>query len=147
MMTLMPIEQTRKVTIELPEPIYRLLAQLADATQQPLEMLAAQSVTGNLPPSIQGTPEGLKDELLAMQTLSIDELLEIVDQQVEVDRQARHLTLLEKNSAGTLNVEEREELSALRDEADQLMLRRAYAWALLRWRGRRIPSLGELPLP
>jgi hypothetical protein len=36
-------------------------------------------------------------------------------------------------------------MTALRLEADRLMLRKAYAWAVLRWRGQFIPALNELP--
>ena len=42
---------TERVTIELPEPVFRQLARIAKATQQPVEVLAAQSVVSNLPPS------------------------------------------------------------------------------------------------
>jgi hypothetical protein len=41
---------------------------------------------------------------------------------------------------------ERQELRKLGEKADKLMLKKAYAWALLRWRGYRIPALNELPL-
>jgi hypothetical protein len=32
----------------------------------------------------------------------------------------------------------------LRQKADQLMLRKAYAYVLLKWRGHRLPTLAEL---
>lgn len=41
-----------RVTIELPEPVFRQLARIAEATQQSVEVLAAQSVVSNLPPSV-----------------------------------------------------------------------------------------------
>jgi hypothetical protein len=41
------------VTIELPEPVFRQLARIAEATQQSVEALAAQSVVSNLPPSVE----------------------------------------------------------------------------------------------
>jgi len=146
-MGLTQLDNTRKVTIELPESVYRMLAQIASATRQPLEALAAQSVTGNLPPSVESAPEVSKADLLAMQGLSIEELLQIAGERVSVNDQARQLDLLERNSDGLLDAQESEELSALRAAADQLMLRKAYAWALLRWRGHRIPALDELSLP
>jgi hypothetical protein len=145
-MSLAPTIETRKVTIELPEPVYRLLAQIADATQLSLETLAAQSVSGNLPPSVETAPSSLRDELLAMQALPPDELLQIANLRVDAEDEAKHLSLLEKNSDGGLNKEESEELSALRLAADELMVRKAYAWALLRWRGYRVPPLDDLPL-
>jgi hypothetical protein len=39
---------------------------------------------------------------------------------------------------------ERVELVTLREQADQRMLRKAYAWALLRWRGYPVPALDDI---
>lgn len=81
-----------------------------------------------------------------MQTLSITELKQIALSQIESKTQRRHLYLLDKNSQGQLTDEEQHELATLRHRADQLMLRKAYAWALLRWRGYPMPKLTEIPL-
>lgn len=67
---------TQRVTIELPEPAFRQLARIAEATQQSVEMLAAQSVVSNLPPSVDNASAEMQPELLKMQNLSIEELLE-----------------------------------------------------------------------
>jgi uncharacterized protein YjbI with pentapeptide repeats len=115
-------------------------------SDQPLEVLAAQSITSNLPPSPDNAPPEMQAELLRMQTLSIDELLEIAQAQIKSEQQARHTALLEKNQTDEISPEERQELSELRSSVDRLMLRKAYAWAVLRWRGHRIPSLNELPV-
>lgn len=146
-MELIPTEETHKVTVELPEPIYRLLADMAAASQQSLESLASQSIKGNLPPSVETAPAQLQDDLLAMQWLPIDALLNIANEHIAADQVLRHENLLEKNSDLGLSPEERKELNRLRLEADQLMVRKAYAWAVLRWRGYRTPQLSELPLP
>lgn len=145
-MSVAPLSKTRRVTIELPEPVYRLLAQIADATHQPVETIAAQSVTGNLPPSLETAPEGLRESLLSMQLFSNDALVEIAGERVGDVEQARHLELLEKNGEGPLSPEELEELQTLRTTADRLMVRKAYSWALLRWRGYPIPPITELSL-
>jgi hypothetical protein len=56
------------------------------------------------------------------------------------------MELLEKNKIqGELTPAQRQELSELRINADKLMLQKAYAWSVLRWRGHRIPSVDELP--
>jgi len=146
-MALSQIEETHRVTIELPEPVYRLLADIAAASHQSLESLATQSIKGNLPPSVETAPVNLQDDLKAMQSLPIEALLTIANEQVGPDQAMRHAHLLELNSHQGLRPEERHELSQLRLDADQLMIRKAYAWALLRWRGHRVPHLGELPLP
>ncbi|PSR16077.1 hypothetical protein C8255_19755 [filamentous cyanobacterium CCP3] len=135
-----------QVTIELPESVIRQLRQIAAATQQSIEALVAQSVLSNLPPSAENAPPELQAELLAMQTLSTDELLAIAQAQAEPAQWHQHFELLEQNKEGQLSLDERQELTDLRQIADHLMLRKAYAWALLRWRGQKLPKLTELPI-
>jgi hypothetical protein len=137
---------TQKVTVELPEPIFRQLARIAEATQQPLEVLVAQSVASNLPPSPDNAPSEMQADLLKIQSLSNEELLEIAQRQVSVEQQERHTSLLEKNQASELTPEEQQQLSELRSDVDRLMLQKAYAWSILRWRGHRIPPLSEVSL-
>jgi hypothetical protein len=55
--------------------------------------------------------------------------------------------LLEKNQAGVISPEEQNELTKLRLKADRLMLQKAYAWSVLRWKGHRLPPLKELAVP
>jgi hypothetical protein len=71
-------------------------------------------------------------------------LLAIANGKVEASQYERHVELLEKNQEGGLTLEERQELTDFRLAADCLMLRKAYAWSVLRWRGHRIPPLKEL---
>jgi len=137
---------TQQVTIELPEVILQRLTQLAEATHQSVEALISQSVLSNLHPSTEVAPPELRQEFLMMQTLSIDTLRPIAQAQVDPIQFEHHTELLQKNEESLLTSEEREELTALRVSAEQLMLRKAYAWSLLRWRGQRIPSLEELRL-
>jgi hypothetical protein len=134
----------QRVTIELPEPVFRQLARIAEATQQSVEVLAAQSVVSNLPPSVENAPPEMQPELLKIQNVTTEELLVIAHSKVEPSQHERHVELLEKNQEGSLTPEERQELTDLRVAADCLMLRKAYAWSVLRWRGHRIPRLKEL---
>lgn len=136
----------QRVTVELSDPVFQQLVRIAEATSQPIEVLAAQSIASNLPPSADNAPPEMQAELLRIQTLSIDELLKIAQAQIESEQQARHTALLEKNQTDDISPEERQELSELRSSVDRLMLRKAYAWAVLRWRGHGIPSLTELPV-
>lgn len=132
---------TQRVTIELPEPVFRQLARIAEATQQPVEVLAAQCVVSNLPPSVENAPPEMQLELLKIQTLSIEELKSVAHANVEPSQHERHVELLEKNQEGSLTPEERQELTDLRVAADRLMLRKAYAWSVWRWRGHPLPPL------
>lgn len=138
---------SQQVTVDLPLPLYHFLQRLAEQTRQPVEKLVAQSIAGNLPPSVDNAPLEVQAELLAMQQCSVDELLAMAHEQVALEQQNRHFALLEKNQEGNLTLAEQEELANLRLSADRLMVRKAYAWAVLRWRGYRIPPLHELPLP
>lgn len=126
---------TQKVTVELPQAIFQQLARIASATQQPLEVLAAQSIVSNLPPTPDNAPVEIQAELLQMQTWDSKELLSITQSQITSQQQQRHIELLEKNQNGELTPTERQELSNLRIAADRLMLQKAYAWSVLRWRG------------
>ncbi len=137
---------TQQVTIELPEPIFRRLVRIAEATHQPVEALVMQSAIGNLPPFLENAPTEMQSELLTMQTLDKEELQAIAYTQVEPGDHQRHVNLLKKNEEDLLTAEERDELTALRLAADRLTLRKAYAWSLLRWRGHRIPPLQDLPV-
>lgn len=137
---------TQKVTVELPLAVFEQLTRIARATQQPLEVLAAQSIASNLPPTPDNALVEMQVELLQMQTLSGTELQAIAQSQISTEKQQRHLELLEKNqTSGELTPTERQELSKLRIAADCLMLQKAYAWSVLRWRGHRVPTLNELP--
>lgn len=137
---------TQTLTLRLPEPTLRYLQQIATATQRPLEQVVQQSIEGNLPPSVASAPVNMQAELLAMQMLPLEALQRIARSQMPVEQQVRHLALLESNSAGDLSPAERAELLTLRETADRLMLRKAYAWAILRWQGQPVPELDELPL-
>ncbi|MFQ5435258.1 MAG: hypothetical protein ACE5FD_10325 [Anaerolineae bacterium] len=128
----------------MPKSLFHFLERQAQQTRQPIEKLVAQSVAGNLPPSVDNAPPEKQADLLALQWLPTDQLQQIANEQVAPTEQARHTHLLAQD---TLTDDERVELAQLRQQADWLMLRKAYAWAVLRWRGQPIPPLNELPLP
>lgn len=128
------------LTVTLPDAVYQHLQQIAALTQQPLEQLVRQSIEGNLPPAIGSASPEIQSELLGMQMLAAKDLRLLSESQVAPEQQARHLELLKKNAANQLSVHEQNELSALRLAADRLMVRKAYALALLRWRGYPLPD-------
>lgn len=136
----------QSVTLQLPEPVFRYFQQMAVATKRPLEQVVRQSVEGNLPPSVATMPAEMHHELLALQGLPVEQLLRVAAEQAPPADQARHLDLLERHNAGALNASDEQELAKLRLAADRLMLRKAYAWSVLRWRGHPVPALSDLPL-
>ncbi len=56
----------QRVEIELPKPVYRQLARIAEETAQPITRLAAQSVISNLPPSVEDALPELRADLLEL---------------------------------------------------------------------------------
>jgi hypothetical protein len=135
------------ITIALPEPIVRQLTRMAEATQQSIETLITQSILSNLPPSAENAPSDLQTELLQMQTFEIEKLLEIAQAETEPSQYLRHEALLAKKQTENLTAVEQQDLAMLRQTADQLMVRKAYAWSVLRWRGYRLPALHDLAVP
>jgi hypothetical protein len=134
------------VLVELPEQVYLYLQQIAEATRRPIELVVQESVVGNLPPPVDSAPPSMRSELLSLQSLPIDELRRLADEQLHPTEQARFEVLLERNAAGELESFEQAELVKMRERADRMMLRKAYIWAILKWRGIPTPSLDELPL-
>jgi hypothetical protein len=137
---------TQQVTIDLPEPIFRQLAHIAKATQQSIETLVAQSVVSNLPPSVDNAPLEMQAELLQLQTLGTEDLLTIAHAKTEPEHHERCVELLDLHQDDKLTPSQRQELAQLRQAADRLMLRKAYAWSVLRWQGHPIPALKNLPI-
>jgi repressor of nif and glnA expression len=137
---------TQQVTIDLPEAIFHQLIRWAETTRQPIEALVAQSVVSNLPPMVEPGAVAIQAELLNMQALSVEELLAIAHSQIAPEVHQQHVVLLEKNQEGDLTVDERENLMALQAVCDRLMLRKAYAWSMLRWRGYPIPAIQDLAI-
>jgi len=135
---------SHSLTVNLSDPVYSYLQEMAGLTKQPVEQLIRQSIEGNLPPEVTDAPLPMQPELLQMQTYSIELLRSIAESQIPQAKQTRHVELLEKNKEGTIIPAERAELAILREQADQVMLRKAYAWALLRWRGSPLPTLEDI---
>jgi hypothetical protein len=72
-------------------------------------------------------------------------LRQIAESVVDLQQFQRHSELLELNQEGALTVEERSELTTLREAADALMIRKAYAWVVLKWHGVPVPNIDSLP--
>jgi len=133
----------RDLTVRIPAPIYRRLERVAQETDQPVESVALASITGNLPPSLDDAPTDLIGDLHALQTLSDDDLWAVARTKLPRNQQMRLGVLLARNRAGLLTEAEQAELARMGEETDRLTLRKAHAYALLRWRGFPLPSLDE----
>ena len=131
------------VTLELPQTIYQPVSRMAEATNRPVEDILVRALQASLP-SLDGLPPELVDELVELEHLDDEALWQVMVSKV-LETQQRELShLLDKNQAGTLTEQERQELDHLQREADRVMLRKARAAVLLRFRGHRLPTLDEL---
>ena len=127
------------VTLHLPEALYRRLANTARATQRSLEDVLLHAVRVGSPPAWEDVPPEYQSDLAEMDRLSDDELWQIVRLQQSATEVVPYDELLARNQDGQLADTERMELHDLRVGADRLMLRKAHAAALLRWRGHAVP--------
>ncbi|MBD2693866.1 hypothetical protein [Anabaena catenula] len=98
----------------------------------------------NSPPAVDYAPLELQGEFIAMQELTIEELLNIAQSQIPESQQELHFQLLEKNQNNQLSESDRLLLKSLRVSADYLMLKKAYAYALLKWKGFSLPDFEQL---
>ena len=82
--------------------------------------------------------------LVALESLDDQALWQVMLESVPLDLQHRLHDLLLCNQAGMLTGSEHEQLAVLQQQADLVMLRKARAAVLLRFRGKRVPTLAEL---
>ena len=86
-------------------------------------MNAYKTTQINAPPAVDYAPLELQGELIAMQELTIEELLTIAQSQIPESQQELHFQLLEKNQNNQLSESDRLLLKSLRVSADYLMLK------------------------
>jgi hypothetical protein len=135
---------TQEVTLPLPETLYLRFKQTAQATQQSLTDVLLHAVQVGSPPSWEDAPVTFQADLAALDRYDDEALWRIArSYRTEADI-IRLQELLEKNADEQLTETERAELAQLHTEADRLMLRKAHAAALLRWRGHTIPPADKL---
>jgi len=126
-------EQT--IAVEIPQTLYQRLQRLAEVTHRPLSNLIVQAIDQNVPPLLDKLPPAMQHELSAMESFSDDRLWKVTRSQVSTDQQTRYSELLEKERADELNESEETEFESLYHSFNVQMLRKAFAAAMLRWRG------------
>ena len=136
---------TGTITLTLPEPIYKQLQNQAKITSRSLDEIASQLFMRSLPPKVEDDlPPSYRIELESMAHLSDEVLWQIAQSTMNQDKVAFYDILLERHQAETLTPIGRQWLTQLREEAEQLMLRKAHAYAILKNRGHQLPTLEEL---
>ncbi|WP_420645465.1 hypothetical protein [Candidatus Leptofilum sp.] len=134
----------QNITLPLPEHLYLRFEQIAKATQQSMTDVLLHAVKVGSPPRWDDVPVIFQAELAALDRLDDKALWQIVRSQQSENEMNRYETLLHKNANETLASAEKDELNHLRQEANRLMLRKAHAAALLRWRGHQLPPADKL---
>jgi len=136
-------EMAQTVTLELPQTIYLPARRMAEVTNRSLEDLLVSALKASLPP-LDGLPSELVEDLVELESLDDESLRQVMVSKVPTAQQRELDRLLRKNQAGTLTKQERQKLDRFQREADRVMLRKARAAVLLRFRGHRLPTLEEL---
>jgi len=131
------------ITLTLPDRLYQPVQRIARATHQPMETVLLTALQSSLP-TLDGLPPDLAQELIELETWDNATLRQVLLETVPSDQQRALDELLQRNQAGELSPLEQEQLAALQRAADLVMLRKARAAVLLRFRGQRIPTLTEL---
>jgi hypothetical protein len=109
--------------------------------QEQLEA-ALQSLHVGISPTLDHVPERFHADLQSLDQMSDNILWQIARTDLPDDKARLYESLLEKNQNEPLRQAEQEALDTLREEADVLMMRRAYAHILLKWH--QIPAPAEL---
>lgn len=135
---------TRAITLEIPLNLLERFQQTAQESQQPVEEILLQTLQGNVPPTIPSVPRSISVKLQSLQKMSDAALWKIARSRISANQQERYEYLLDQNRQGILTSPEAQELEQLAVEADELTVQKAYAYALLRWRGYPIPTLDSL---
>jgi hypothetical protein len=131
------------VALRLPDDIYERVRRTAKGMRQSMET-ALVNIVKAATPSLEKVPVAYRPELEAMEDLGDQELWALTESQLTPARQRRLERLLDKNERGKLTERDQLALTDLRTDADRLMLQRSYAYLLLKYRGHRIPTLGDL---
>ena len=134
----------QRVTLEVPEDFYERLNHVAEVTGQSMKKMLLKVLEAGMPPGVEDVAPEYREDIAKLEFYSDDELWRITRIELSPAKQRQYSRLLDKNSRDSLAEQECVSLGKLRKEADYLMLCRAQAYALLRWRGHRVPILSEL---
>src|SRR2546422_11550348 len=131
------------ITIELPEDVYEHVKRAAQGMKRPVERALVRIVKAATP-SLDKVPVQYRPELESLETLADVNLWKVAESREPAEDQRRFAHLLRKSQSKGLSEREQQSLGRLRNEADRLTLRKAYAYLLLKYRGHRIPPLSEV---
>ena len=131
------------ITLTLPDLLFEPIQRIARATNQPVEAVLVKALQVSLPP-LDGLSEDLIEALAALEDLDNTDLERVMREHVSTDEQDELVELVDQLQAGQASKSEIARLDELRRRADRVMLRKARAAVILRFRGERIPTEAEL---
>jgi hypothetical protein len=131
------------VTLTIPDRVLGPLQRVAQATHQWVEELLLSSLEASLPP-LEGLPGNIIENLTTLETLDDLTLCQVIRETVPAEEQQELGRLLERSQTNSLTQAERQHLASLQQRADLVMLRKARAAVLLRFRGKRTPALSHI---
>jgi hypothetical protein len=131
------------VILELPEAVYRRAERTARTTERAVESVLVDALHTTLPPPLDQGPAEWREGLEVLETLSTSALLQVARERLTAAQVRQYDRLLEKNRQGTLTSRERARLTQLHHVPDRIMLRRARAYILLKWRGHSVAEIIE----
>jgi hypothetical protein len=137
------LQMPETIILTIPDQVFQPIQRVAQATQQPVEALLLRALQASLPP-LEGLPAEVIENLATLETLDDTALWQVMRERVPPEEQQQLQGLLERNHSGSLTEAERGRLTLLQQRADLVMLRKARPSVLLRFRGKRIPTLAEL---
>jgi predicted transcriptional regulator len=135
---------TRTLAVELPQSLYERLARVAEVSHRPMERVVLQTLSSALPPLPEDFSDDTRRDLAGLEALDDGQLWKQARAVLAPAKQREMARLLDRNSANTITEQERATLGQLRLEADQIMLRKAYAAVLLKWRSAPLASPADL---
>ena len=122
-------------TITIPEALYIKARNIAEETERSVDEVIRTQLELSLAQSRLNLPEDEQEELKALVHLSDDTLWTIAREQMNRQKQDQMQDFMQKNSAGTISVEEYAQLEYIVEQGQRLSLRKAEAMRLLMQRG------------
>lgn len=131
------------ITLNVPDNFYDPIKRMAEAMAQPIESVLLKALQSSLPP-LDGLPNDIIQELNKLEILDNYALKQLLIKTVPKKQQQELEELLHKNKLQKLNKGEEKQLADLQNIVNKIMLQKARAAVLLRFRGQRLPTLAEL---
>lgn len=132
------------LVIHMPQRLYQRLQRFTTLSRRSLESVVLQTLDANVPSFPENLPDTLREIWFGLEKLDDETLWHIARNTISQQHQEQYSLLLEKNTQGSLTTSEQTLLEKLYFDANQYMLRKAYANVLLKWRGHQLPTLAEL---